>query len=89
MRQHRLNRGLLRAAAVFSLFGLGGAALFPGFGLNDVLALLGGGAAAGTLFALERRLFEEGRSLVALAPERFLDMLVLRRRKALTEPSEP
>jgi hypothetical protein len=60
---------------------------FPGFGVNDVLALLGGGSAAGGLFALERRRFEESRSLVALAPERFLDMLVLRRRRALAAPS--
>jgi hypothetical protein len=83
MRRHRFMRALLRAGAAFSIFGLGGAAFFPGFGVNDVLALLGGGAAAGGLFALERRRFEESRALVALAPERFLDLLVLRRRRAL------
>jgi hypothetical protein len=83
MRRHRFTRALLRAGAAFSIFGLGGAAFFPGFGMNDVLALLGGGAAAGGLFALERRRFEESRALVALAPERFLDLLVLRRRRAL------
>jgi hypothetical protein len=83
MRRHRFTRALLRAGAAFTIFGLGGAALFPGFGMNDLLALLGGGAAAGGLFALERRRFEESRAMVALAPERFLDMLVLRRRRAL------
>jgi hypothetical protein len=83
MRRHRFTRALLRAGAAFTIFGIGGAALFPGFGMNDVLALLGGGAAAGGLFALERRRFEESRALVALAPEKFLDLLVLRRRRAL------
>jgi len=83
MRRHRFTRALLRAGAAFSLFGLGGVAFFPGFGMNDVLALLGGGAVAGGLFALERRRFEESRALVALAPEKFLDLLVLRRKRAL------
>jgi hypothetical protein len=83
MRRHRFARALLRAGAAFTLFGLGGVAFFPGFGMNDVLALLGGGAAAGGLFALERRRFEESRALVALAPEKFLDLLVLRRKRAL------
>jgi hypothetical protein len=86
MRRHRFTRALLRAGAAFSIFGLGGVVFFPGFGVNDVLALLGGGAAAGGLFALERRRFEESRAQVALAPERFLDLLVLRRRRALAPP---
>jgi hypothetical protein len=83
LRRDRLVRAGLRALAAFSLFGVGGTLVFPGFGLQDVLALVGGGAAAGGLMALERRRFEENRLHVALAPERFLDLLVLRRRRAL------
>jgi hypothetical protein len=83
LRRHRLIRACLRAGAAFSIFGLGGALLFPGFGLEDVASLLAGGAAAGGLMALERRRYEENRAFVTLAPERFLDLLVLRRRRAL------
>jgi len=70
----------VRSALAFALFGLGGTALFPGFGLADALALAGGGIAAGGIFALERRRYLESRARVALAPERFLDLLVQRRR---------
>jgi hypothetical protein len=83
LRRHRLLRACLRAGAAFSIFGLGGAVFFPGFGLEDVFSLLAGGAAAGGLMALERRRFEENRAFVTLAPERFLDLLVLRRQRAL------
>jgi hypothetical protein len=83
LRRDRLVRAGLRALAAFSIFGVGGTLMFPGFGLQDVLALVGGGAAAGGLMALERRRFEENRAHVSLAPERFLDLLTLRRKKAL------
>jgi hypothetical protein len=89
LRRHRLVRACLRAGAAFSIFGLGGALFFPGFGLEDVASLLAGGAAAGGLMALERRRFEENRAFVTLAPERFLDLLVLRRRRALVAASSP
>jgi hypothetical protein len=82
-RRHRLRNLVLRASAAFAAVGLGGAALFPGFGVNDVLALFSGGAIAGGLFALEKRRFQEARERIALAPERFLDLLVQRRRRAL------
>jgi hypothetical protein len=86
LRRHRFVHVLIRAGAAFTVVGLGGALIFPGFGAQDVLALLGGGAAAGGLFALERRRFEQSRARVALAPERFLDLLLLRRQKALAAP---
>jgi hypothetical protein len=89
LRRDRMLRASVRAAMAFSVFGLGGALFFPGFGLNDVIALVGGGAAAGGLMALERRRFEENRSHVSLAPERFLDLLILRRRRALPDPQSP
>jgi hypothetical protein len=50
--------------------------------VQDVLALFSGGAVAGGMFALERRRFEQTRERVALAPERFLDLLVQRRLRA-------
>lgn len=81
LRRDRLVRSLLRGSAAFAVLGLGGAALLPGFGMPDVAALFGGGAAAGGLFALERRRYEQTRERVALAPERFLDLLVQRRRR--------
>jgi hypothetical protein len=87
LRRDRLVRAGLRALAAFSIFGVGGTLVFPGFGLQDVLALVGGGAAAGGLMALERRRFEENRAHVSLAPERFLDLLAIRRRKALPPQS--
>jgi hypothetical protein len=78
MRRERFSQMGLRAAMVFALFGLGGAAMVPGFGVYDIVALAGGGVAAGGIFALERRRYLESRSRVALAPEKFLDMLALR-----------
>jgi hypothetical protein len=86
LRRDRLVRAYVRAMTAFSIFGLGGMLFFPGFGLNDVVALLGGGAAGGGLLALERRRFDESRAEVTLAPERFLDLLARRRRRALEIP---
>jgi hypothetical protein len=88
MRRHRLGRLTMRALGAFALVGLGGNWLFPGFGVNDVIALFSGGALAGSFVALERRRYQQARERVALAPERFLDMLVQRRRRAL-EKSAP
>ena len=68
----------LRAAMAFALLGLGGAAMVPGFGVYDIFALAGGSVAAGGIFALERRRYLESRGRVALAPERFLDLLAVR-----------
>jgi hypothetical protein len=82
-RRDRLVRAVGRAATAFGCFGLGGAWLLPGFGLPDVMALLAGGGIAGGLVALEQRRFAHSREEVAVAPERFLDLLVLRRTKAL------
>jgi hypothetical protein len=87
MRRHRLIRLLGRATAAFALVGLGGAAILPGFGVADVMALFSGGAIAGSFVALERRRYQQARERVALAPERFLDLLVQRRRRAL--PRDP
>jgi hypothetical protein len=87
MRRQRLVRLALRSTAAFALVGLGGAALFPGFGVNDVIALFSGGAIAGSFAALERRRYQQSRERVALAPERFLDLLVQRRKRALGRPS--
>jgi hypothetical protein len=87
LRRHRLARLLLRASAAFALVGLGGTAIFPGFGLPDVMALFSGGAVAGSFVALERRRYQQARERVALAPERFLDLLVQRRRRALARDS--
>lgn len=87
MRRERMTHMGLRSALAFALVGLGGTALFPGFGLPDVLALAGGGVAASGIFALERRRYLESRNRVVLAPERFLDLLVHRNRRLL--PSDP
>lgn len=78
MRRERLTQMGLRAAMAFALVGLGGAAMFPGFGMADLVALAGGGAAAGGIFAIDRRRYLESRGRVALAPERFLDLLTQR-----------
>jgi hypothetical protein len=87
MRRERLTQMSLRAAMAFALVGLGGAAMFPGFGLADLAALASGGVAAGGVFALDRRRYLESRSRVALAPERFLDLLTERQsRRSLREP---
>ena len=80
MRRERITVMGVRSALAFALFGIGGTALFPGFGLADAIAIAGGGIAAGGIFALERRRYLESRGRVALAPERFLDLLVQRRR---------
>ena len=76
MRRERIGQMGVRAAMAFALLGLGGAAMVPGFGVYDIVALAGGSVAAGGIFALERRRYLESRSRVALAPERFLDLLV-------------
>jgi hypothetical protein len=81
MRRERMGQMGLRAAMAFALLGLGGAAMVPGFGVYDIVALAGGSVAAGGIFALERRRYLESRSRVALAPERFLDMLALRQHR--------
>ena len=81
MRRERLTQMGLRAAMAFALLGLGGAAMVPGFGVYDIVALAGGSVAAGGIFALERRRYLESRSRVALAPERFLDLLAVRQQR--------
>jgi DNA-binding transcriptional ArsR family regulator len=86
MRRERMAQMGLRAVAAFALLGLGGAAMVPGFGVYDIVALAGGSVAAGGIFALERRRYLESRSRVALAPERFLDLLTVRHgRKSIQE----
>lgn len=81
MRRERMTHIGIRSLLAFALIGLGGSALVPGFGLGDVIALAGGGVAAGGIFALERRRYLESRARVMLAPERFLDLLIQRRRR--------
>jgi hypothetical protein len=75
LRRSRLLRLGGEAGAAFVLLGVGGAWLAPGFGLTDVLALLGGGGFAGTIYALERRLFDVQRAEIARVPRRFLESL--------------
>jgi len=88
MRRERFGQMGLRAAMAFLLFGVGGALMAPGSAVYDLVALAGGGVAAGGIFALERRRYLESRSRVSLAPERFLDLLTQRhRRPALPAPS--
>ena len=65
MRRERFGQMGMRAAMAFALLGLGGAAMVPGFGVYDIVALAGGGVAAGGIFALERRRYLESRSRVA------------------------
>jgi hypothetical protein len=85
MRRERFGQMGMRAAVAFLLFGVGGALMAPGSAVYDLVALAGGGVAAGGIFALERRRYLESRSRVSLAPERFLDLLSLRhQRQALT-----
>jgi hypothetical protein len=81
MRRQRMISMGLRSAAAFALIGLGGAAAFPGFGAPDVVALGAGGLMAAGVAALERRRYLESRSRLMLAPERFLDLYVQRRRQ--------
>ena len=78
MRRERLTHMGVRSALAFVLLGLGGAAIMPGFGAFDIVALASGGVAAGSIFALERRRYLESRNRAALAPERFLDLLAQR-----------
>ena len=88
MRRERFGQMGMRAAMAFLLFGVGGALMAPGSAVYDIVALAGGGVAAGGIFALERRRYLESRSRVSLAPERFLDLLTQRhRRGALPAPS--
>jgi hypothetical protein len=88
MRRERLTQMSLRAAMAFALVGLGGAAMFPGFGLADLAALASGGVAAGGVFALDRKRYLESRSRVALAPERFLDLLTQKQSKRTRNADE-
>jgi hypothetical protein len=88
MRRERLAQMSLRAATAFALVGLGGAAMIPGFGLADLAALASGGVAAGGVFALDRKRYLESRSRVALAPERFLDLLTQRQSRRPTSPGD-
>jgi len=85
MRKERMTQMGLRAAMAFALLGLGGAAMVPGFGVYDIVALAGGSVAAGGIFALERRRYMESRSRVALAPERFLDLLAVRHQRRASD----
>ena len=88
MRRERFTQMGLRAAMAFALLGLGGAAMVPGFGVYDIVALASGGVAAGGIFAIERRRYLESRSRVVLAPERFLDLLALRQKRRGTPDEE-
>lgn len=89
MRRERFTQMGLRAAMAFTLLGLGGAAMVPGFGVYDIVALAGGGVAASGMFALERRRYLESRNRVALAPERFLDLLALREQRRRSRDEDP
>lgn len=82
MRRERFGQMGVRAAMAFLLFGVGGALMAPGSAVYDLVALAGGGVAAGGIFALERRRYLESRGRVQLAPERFLDLLTLRHKRA-------
>lgn len=88
MRRERFTQMGLRSAMAFALVGLGGAAMFPGFGVPDLVALASGGVAAGGIFALDRKRYLESRSRVALAPERFLDLLTQRHARRALKPSD-
>ncbi|HVT10562.1 MAG TPA: hypothetical protein VHO67_24045 [Polyangia bacterium] len=81
MRRERFGQMGMRAAMAFLLFGVGGALMVPGSPVYDLVALAGGGVAAGGIFAIERRRYLESRSRVQLAPERFLDLLALRHKR--------
>jgi hypothetical protein len=89
MRRERLTQMGLRSAMAFAVVGLGGAAMFPGFGFADLVALASGGMAAGGIFALDRRRYLESRNRVALAPERFLDLLTQRQTRRNSTPEDP
>ena len=85
MRRERLTQMGLRAAMAFALLGLGGAAIVPSFGVYDIFALANSSVTASGIFALERRRYMESRSRVALAPERFLDLLAVRQQRKTEE----
>jgi hypothetical protein len=89
MRRERFGQMGMRAAMAFLLFGVGGALMAPGSAVYDIVALAGGGVAAGGIFALERRRYLESRSRVSLAPERFLDLLTQRHRRNALPASSP
>ncbi len=89
MRRERFGQMGMRAAMAFLLFGVGGALMAPGSAVYDLVALAGGGVAAGGIFALERRRYLESRSRVQLAPERFLDLLALRHKRSAPSDDEP
>jgi hypothetical protein len=86
MRRERLTQMGLRAGMAFAIVGLGGVAMFPGFGMPDLVALASGGVAAGGIFALDRKRYLDSRSRVALAPERFLDLLTQRQTRRALKP---
>jgi hypothetical protein len=90
MRRERLAQMSIRSALAFAIVGVGGTMMFPGFGVPDLVALASGGVAAGGLFALDRKRYLESRSRVALAPERFLDLLTQRQanRRAPQTPED-
>jgi hypothetical protein len=89
MRRERFGQMGMRAAMAFLLFGVGGALMAPGSAVYDIVALAGGGVAAGGIFALERRRYLESRSRVSLAPERFLDLLTQRHRRVALPSASP
>jgi hypothetical protein len=88
MRRERFGQMGMRAALAFLLFGVGGALMVPGAPVYDLVALAGGGVAAGGIFALERRRYLESRGRVQLAPERFLDLLALRHKRTASPPPD-
>ncbi|HXU60695.1 MAG TPA: hypothetical protein VN962_03280 [Polyangia bacterium] len=88
MRRERFGQMGMRAAMAFLLFGVGGALMVPGAPVYDLVALAGGGVAAGGIFAIERRRYLESRSRVQLAPERFLDLLALRQKRTAPRPDD-
>lgn len=87
MRRERFGQMGMRAAMAFLLFGVGGALMAPGSAVYDLVALAGGGVAAGGIFTIERRRYLESRSRVQLAPERFLDLLSLRHKRSAPPPA--
>jgi hypothetical protein len=88
MRRERLAQMSIRSALAFAIVGLGGTMMFPGFGVPDLVALASGGVAAGGIFALDRKRYLESRSRVALAPERFLDLLTQRQTNRRRPPDD-
>ena len=58
--------------------------MIPGFDVYDIFALANGNVAADGIFTLEHRRYMESRNRVALAPERFLDLLAVRQQRRTT-----